>query len=189
MRKPLSIDGAWTFTPEFHHDNRGCFAEWFQAEGLSMAQGACSISARGVIRGIHVSDVPPGRAKYVLCADGALLDVVVDLRIGSPTFGRWEAVELTSSTWQAVYLAEGLGHAFMALSPRAVMLYLHSTPYDPAGDRAVHAFDPDLGIRWPQIPAGEPCLSARDRAAPSLKEALRDGLLPSYTACEALGGR
>ena len=100
----LDIDGAWVFTPRIHADSRGSFFEWFRGVEfdanigyhMKMAQANCSVSQRGVIRGIHFSDVPPGQAKYVTCAAGAIIDVVVDLRVGSHSFGRWSAVPTAS---------------------------------------------------------------------------------------------
>nr|BFE85720.1 hypothetical protein GCM10020093_083210 [Planobispora longispora] len=139
------------------------------------------MSKRGVLRGVHFADVPPGQAKYVMCVSGAILDVVVDLRTGSPTFGRWEAVRLDDTDRRAVYLAEGLGHAFLALSDQAAVMYACSQPYAPGREHGIHPLDPDLGIDWPL--EGEPLLSDKDAAAPSLAEALAVGLLPDYAAC------
>ncbi len=151
---------------------------------MQVAQANCSVSGRGVIRGIHFADVPPGQAKYVTCVHGAILDVVVDLRVGSPGYGRWSAVQLDDQNRRAVFIAEGLGHAFMALSDRATALYLCSTPYAPGREHGVHPLDPDLGIAWP---AGrQAILSDKDAAAPSLDEAHAAGLLPSYRDCLAL---
>ena len=116
---------------------------------LTVAQTNHSVSARGVIRGVHFADVPPGQAKYVYCPRGALLDVVVDVRVGSPTFGRFEAVELDGRSCRAVYLAEGLGHAFVALEDDTVMAYLCSTPYNPGAEHGVSPLDPALGLPWP----------------------------------------
>jgi dTDP-4-dehydrorhamnose 3,5-epimerase len=187
----LDIDGAWLFTPQIHGDRRGSFLEWFrEAEfradvgyHLQVAQANCSLSSRGVIRGIHFADVPPGQAKYVTCASGAILDVVVDLRVGAPTFGRWQAVQLDDEARQAVYLGEGLGHAFVALSDQATVMYLCSTSYSPAREHGVHPLDPAIGISWP---AGmDTVLSEKDAAAPSLAEAQAAGLLPDYRDCEA----
>src|SRR5450631_1601773 len=121
--QPTGIDGAWIFTPRILSDSRGSFLEWFRAGELTaslgyqpeVAQANCSVSRRGVIRGIHFADVPPGQAKYVTCVNGAILDVVVDLRVGSPGFGRWTAVRLDDENRRAVFVAEGLGHAFMAI--------------------------------------------------------------------------
>ena len=128
----LGIDGAWIFTPHIHRDGRGYFHEWFRGAELShylgykfgLSQANCSVSRAGVIRGIHFTEVPPGQAKYVVCASGAILDVVVDLRVGSPTFARWKAVQLDDETRRAVFICEGLGHAFVALSAQATVMYL-----------------------------------------------------------------
>jgi len=189
--KPLDVDGAWLFTPQIHGDRRGSFLEWFRAaefsadvgHSMDLAQANCSVSARGVVRGIHFSDVPPGQAKYVTCASGAIIDVVVDLRVGSPGFGRWQAVRLDDENRHALYLGEGLGHAFVALSDQATVLYLCSTPYAPAREHGVHPLDPAIGITWPDDL--DPVLSDKDAAAPSLAQAEADGLLPAYSECQA----
>jgi dTDP-4-dehydrorhamnose 3,5-epimerase len=189
--KSLSIDGAWVLEPTIFPDKRGAFCEWFRGadfraatgHDLSLAQANCSVSRRGAIRGIHFADVPPGQAKYVTCARGAVLDVVVDIRVGSPTFGQWEAVRLDDDARRAVYLSEGLGHAFMALTDDATLVYLCSTPYAPEREHTVHPLDPDLAIDWPTDV--EPILSDRDAAAPTLAEAERQGLLPSYVEAQA----
>jgi dTDP-4-dehydrorhamnose 3,5-epimerase len=192
--EPLGIDGAWVLKPRIHRDVRGSFLEWFRGDeftadlghSLNVAQANCSVSRRGVIRGIHFADVPPGQAKYVTCVSGAILDVAVDLRTGSPSFGCSEALQLDDETRCALYLAEGLGHAFMALSDRATVLYLCTSPYDPAREHAVHPLDPAIGIDWPgRLDA---VLSEKDAAAPSLLEAQKMGLLPDYRECSGAGG-
>ena len=192
--EPLGIDGAWTFTPQVHRDDRGSFAEAFRGAEfaadlgyqLSVAQVNCSVSRGGVIRGIHYSDVPAGQAKYVTCVSGAVLDVVVDLRVGSPGFGKWETVRLDEQDRRAVFLAEGLGHGFMALSEQATVLYLCSTPYSPGREHGIHPLDPTLGIAWPlDGPGDTPILSEKDAAALPLEEALLSGALPSYGDCTA----
>lgn len=187
--EPLGIPGAWLFTPRINRDGRGSFLELFRGGELSgdvghaleVAQANCSVSRRGVIRGIHFADVPPGQAKYVTCVSGEILDVVVDLRIGSPSLGHWEAVKLNDETRRAVYLSEGLGHAFMALNDRATVVYLSSTPYAPGREHGVHPLDPAIGIAWPAGVAA--VLSDKDAAAPTMAEAERAGLLPDYQAC------
>ena len=188
----LSIEGAWLFTPSIHGDDRGVFLEAFRGAEfaadlgyrLDVAQVNTSVSRRGVIRGIHYADVPPGQAKYVTCVAGAILDVVVDLRAGSPTFGSWETVRLNDEGRTALFLAEGLGHGFQALSDSATVLYLCSTPYAAGREHGVNPMDPAIGIGWrPESEAGEPILSDKDLAAPSLDEALRDGQLPEYADC------
>jgi dTDP-4-dehydrorhamnose 3,5-epimerase len=189
--RSLSIEGAWVLEPKVFPDDRGSFHEWYrgtefrEATGydLSLAQANCSVSRWGVLRGLHFSDVPPGQAKYVTCVRGAVLDVVVDLRVGSPAFGRWEALRLDDDSRHAVFLAEGLGHAFMALTDDATVMYLCSTGYAPEREHGVHPLDPELGITWPE--GIRPVLSPKDAQAPSLAEAREAGLLPSYTACTA----
>jgi len=192
--RPLEIDGALEITPVQHGDARGVFLEWFKAStfreavghDLELAQANCSVSAAGVLRGIHFADVPPGQAKYVTCVRGAALDVVVDIRVGSPTFGRWDSVLLDDVDRRQVYLAEGLGHAFMALEDDTTIVYLCSTPYAPERERTVHPLDPALGITWPDRRRDgaplEVVLSDRDAAAPSLADAVRDGILPTFEA-------
>jgi len=135
-------------------------------------------------KGDH-SDVPPGQAKYVTCVAGAILDVIVDLRADSPSFGKWEAVKLDAVTRRAVFLAEGLGHAFTALTDGATALYLCSTPYAPGREHGVHPLDPAIGIAWPADGDCAPVLSEKDAAAPTLEEALRAGQLPRYEDCTA----
>ncbi|MEV7891522.1 dTDP-4-dehydrorhamnose 3,5-epimerase [Streptomyces sp. NPDC002817] len=189
--RPLGIEGAWVLEPKVFPDERGSFHEWYRGEefreatgyDLSLAQANCSVSKRGVLRGVHFADVPPGQAKYVTCVRGAVLDVVVDVRVGSPTFGSWEAVRLDDDTRHAVFLAEGLGHAFMALTDDATVVYLCSTGYAPGREHGVHPLDPQLAIAWPEGIA--PVLSDKDGQAPSLAEAERSGLLPSYEECSA----
>ncbi|KXK59112.1 dTDP-4-dehydrorhamnose 3,5-epimerase [Micromonospora rosaria] len=181
--EPLGIEGAWKVVPRQHADGRGLFAEWYRHDRfaevvghpLDLAQANVSVSRRGVVRGIHFSDVPPGQAKYITCVSGEVVDVVVDLRVGSPTFGRWEAVPLDDVERAALYLAEGLGHGFCTLSPEATVVYLCSSTYDPERERAVHPFDPELGIRWPTT---APRLSDRDATAPGLAELRARRLLP-----------
>jgi dTDP-4-dehydrorhamnose 3,5-epimerase len=187
----LSIAGAWCHTPHIHADERGAFLECFRAADLhevaghrlDLAQVNCSVSKKGALRGIHFADVPPGQAKYVTCVAGSVLDVVVDLRVGSPTFGTWESVVLDDVSRRAVYIAEGLGHGFLTLSEEATVVYLCSEPYAPGREHGVHPLDPGLGIEWPA--SVEPILSAKDAAAPSLKEARDSGLLPDHDTCLA----
>lgn len=186
----LGIEGAWEITPQQHTDARGTFLEWYRFDRLAdqaghplrLAQASMSVSARGVVRGIHFADVPPGQAKYVTCVHGAVLDVVVDLRVGSPSFGRWEAVRLDDEDRRAVYLSEGLGHGICALTERATLAYLCSQTYNPAAERTVHPLDPELAIAWP---GDDVRLSARDQAAPSLAEARAAGLLPDHAVCRS----
>jgi dTDP-4-dehydrorhamnose 3,5-epimerase len=185
----LPVAGSFVFTPRIFPDDRGDFAEWFRQDLLaaelghpvSLAQANWSTSRRGVIRGIHYADVPPGQAKYVTCTRGAVLDVVVDLRVGSPTFGRHAAVRLDGSTRRAVYLGEGLGHGFCALTDDATVLYLCSTGYNPTGEHGIHPLDPDLALPWPTDIAH--VLSPKDAEAPTLAAAGLAGALPAHEDC------
>ncbi|MFI1286593.1 dTDP-4-dehydrorhamnose 3,5-epimerase family protein [Streptomyces sp. NPDC020858] len=166
--KPSVIEGHWVDNPSVHRDQRGSFHEWFRHSLLR----DCTVSRRGSVRGIPYA--VPGQAKSVACVYGSVLDVVVDIRVDSPTYGRWSAVRLDGGNQATVRLSEDLGRAFMALSEGAVVVYLASREYDPAGARAVCPLDPDLGIDGP-LP---PLLSEQDRNAPTLAEARENGLLP-----------
>ena len=189
--RALTIPDAFEFRPGTFPDRRGLFAAPYQepiftktvGHPLTVGQTNHSISRRGTIRGVHFADVPPGQAKYVYCARGRLLDVVVDLRVGSPAFGQWDSVELDDTTLNAVYLAEGLGHALIALTDDTVVNYLCSTSYNPGAEHGIDPFDSDLALPWPADI--EPILSEKDADAPSLAEAERTGLLPRYEDCLA----
>lgn len=190
--RELKVPGAWEITPRQFGDHRGVFLEWFKEPGFSanigrtldLAQANCSVSAAGVLRGIHFADVPPGQAKYVTCAKGAILDVVVDLRVGSPTFGQWDSVLLDDVDRRAVFISEGLGHAFLSLEDDSTVIYLCSTGYNPEREHEVSPLDPGIGIDWPVVARdGSPLqwtLSDKDLAAPTLLQARDSGLLPVY---------
>ena len=190
--RELSVPGAWEITPTQHGDPRGVFLEYFQSgpfrdavgHAFDLQQANCSVSAAGVLRGIHYADVPPGQAKYVTCATGAVLDVVVDIRVGSPTFGTWDSVLLDDVDRRAIYLSEGLGHAFLSLEDDSTVLYLCSTAYSPGREHGIHPLDPEIAIAWPGAARdGSPIalqLSDKDLAGPTLGEAAAHGLLPRY---------
>ena len=191
--RELKIAGAWEITPRQFGDNRGVFLEWFKSSAftaatgrnLELAQANCSVSAAGSLRGIHFTDTPPGQAKYVTCVKGAFLDVIVDLRVGSPTFGEWDSVLIDDIDRKAVYLSEGLGHAILSLEDGSTVMYLCSIEYSPQFDRDLDPFDPELNIAWPTTDrAGHPLayeLSAKDSAAPSLEALRTSGSLPAVT--------
>lgn len=189
--RELTVPGAWEITPTVHADPRGSFFEWFTdreftgfaGHRLDVRQANCSVSRAGVLRGLHFAAVPPGQAKYVTCVHGAVFDVAVDIRVGSPTFGRWDAVLLDDRDRRSIYLAEGLGHAFLALQDDSTVMYLCSTGYDPAREHTVSPTDPALDIDWPFD--GELVLSDRDADAPTLDQAREAGLLPTWEACQA----
>lgn len=187
--RPLKIAGAFEVTPRQFPDDRGVFLESFRGDLLAEAVGHrmgvvqtnVSVSARGTVRGIHFADVPPGQAKYVTALAGSLIDYIVDIRIGSPTFGQWDSVLLDTKDRRAVYLAEGLGHAFVALEDGTTAHYLCSTAYNPGHEHGVHPLDPAVALTLPE--GLEPILSAKDAAAPTLEAARESGLLPSFEVC------
>jgi dTDP-4-dehydrorhamnose 3,5-epimerase len=189
--RELKIEGAWEITPRQFGDDRGVFLEWFKSGAfadavghpLDLSQANCSVSAAGVLRGIHFAQVPPSQAKYVHCPKGAVLDIAIDIRIGSPTFGEWDSVLLDDVDRRAIYLSEGLGHAFMSLEDGSTVVYLCSTPYAPGREHGLHPLDPAIGIDWPNTSRDgrpiSPLLSPKDEAAPTLAEAQEQGLLPT----------
>jgi dTDP-4-dehydrorhamnose 3,5-epimerase len=191
--EPLSIDGAWEITPKKFGDPRGLFMEAFRGDLLAevighpfdLQQANLSVSAAGVLRGVHFADIPPGQAKYVSCPKGAIFDVVVDIRVGSPTFGAWDGALLDDVDRRALYIGEGLGHAFVALEDDSVVTYLCSTGYNPTGEHGVNPLDPAIGIEFPTTARDGSALtftlSDKDTAAPTLAEAEASGLLPTYT--------
>lgn len=196
MLRELAVPGAWEITPKVDTDQRGLFFEWFTQEQFSnfaghefdLRQANCSVSEAGVLRGLHFAQLPPGQAKYVTCLSGAVFDVVVDVRVGSPTYGQWDAVILDGQQRRSVYLAEGLAHAFLALHDDSTVMYLCSSPYNPQREHTILATDPAIGIDWPSMPT-TPQMSPRDRDAPTLQQSRDAGLLPTWEAAEAyLGG-
>src|SRR5262249_46524413 len=139
-------------------------------------------SAAGVLRGLHFAQVPPSQAKFVTCVRGAVFDVVVDIRVGSPTFGQWDSVVLDDRENRSVYVSEGLAHGFQALYENSTVMYLCSAGYDPQREHTICATDPALNIQWPGT---DHILSGRDADAPSLEEVKAAGLLPSWDETKA----
>lgn len=185
--RELSVAGAWEITPAVYGDSRGAFFEWFTEQSFAdmaghrfdMRQANCSVSAKGVLRGLHFAQLPPSQAKYITCVKGSVFDVVVDIRVGSPTYGRWDAVVLDDVDRRSMYLAEGLAHGFLALQDDSTVMYLCSTPYAPQREHTIAPTDPAIGIDWP-LSGGELLLSDRDAAAPTLAEVRQAGLLPTW---------
>jgi dTDP-4-dehydrorhamnose 3,5-epimerase len=188
----MGIQGAFVFTPVRHEDSRGHFQESFKLSsldkelglGFKVKQVNQSTSAKGVIRGIHFADNPPGQAKYVSCAMGAIWDVVVDLRTGSPTFGKWEGVEVSAADGKSVLIAEGLGHGFLSLEEGSVVSYLCSEEYNPKTERQINPLDKDLAIDFSGVGTTfgmtDFVVSEQDKQAQGFMEALESGLLPGY---------
>src|SRR5471032_603162 len=144
-------------TPVVRSDDRGDFLEWYRFDRLEetighpldVRQANISVSRRGVVRGVHFADVPRGQAKYVTVPRGSVIDVVVDIRTGSPTFGSWDSVLLDDRDRRALYIAEGLGHLFVALEDDTTVSYLVSDVYSPAAEHGLNPFDPELALEFP----------------------------------------
>lgn len=190
--RELAVPDSYEITPRQFGDDRGVFLEWYRFDRLeeavghplSLAQANTSVSKRGVVRGIHFADVPPSQAKYVTATHGSVLDFVVDIRVGSPTYGTWDSVLLDDVDRRAIYLSEGLGHCFVALTDDATVSYLVSAPFNAEREHGIHPLDPDVGLRFP-AEAGELLLSPKDAAAPTLADAAASGLLPTWEEARA----
>jgi dTDP-4-dehydrorhamnose 3,5-epimerase len=156
---PLAIAGAWVIESPAYPDDRGMFREWFKLETLKengvpefeVRQANTSISKKGVIRGIHYSSEIDGQAKLVTCTSGSVLDVIVDLRPESETFGDHLEIELSENLGKCVFISSGLGHGFQALEENSVVTYLLDKEYSPNNEFGVNPIDPHLKIRWPII--------------------------------------
>ena len=183
----LSIAGSFLATYKVFPDERGLFREWFKAEEIasidssfSVQQANYSKSKNLVIRGIHYSLAPQGQAKVVTCASGFIVDVLVDLRVGSPTFLKVEYVELSEESGKVVYIPSGVGHGFIVQSENASVVFLTSSGYAPEFEKAICPTDPELAINW-RIPAGElGIISKDDTEAPTLAQAKASGALPTF---------
>ncbi len=172
---PLDIEGAWLIETPTYPDARGLFREWFVDDlndkfGLpffQVIQANTSISAKGVIRGLHYSNSQNGQSKIVTCTSGSGLDVIVDLRIKSRTFGEFVTVELSYESGLSVFISSGLGHGFQAYEEKTSLTYLLDKKYDPQAEFSINPLDVDLGINWRQIPV---IMSEKDRTSRSFLE-------------------
>lgn len=190
--RELSIPDSYEITPKQFGDDRGVFLEWYRFDkleetighSLNLRQANTSVSKRGVVRGIHFADVPVGQAKYVTATHGAVLDYVIDIRVGSPTFGQWDSVLLDDTDRRAIYIAEGLGHCFVSLTDNATVSYLVTDVFNPTREHGINPLDEQVGLVFPKE-AGEPLLSPKDTDAPGLAEAAASGLLPTWDAVQA----
>jgi dTDP-4-dehydrorhamnose 3,5-epimerase len=177
-RLPTKLDGLVLLEPTVHGDERGFMVETFATGAWAelgvdaeFVQQNHSRSAKGTVRGLHFQ-THPGQAKLVRCARGEVLDVAVDLRRGSPTFGQWEAQVLDDVSHRQFYVPVGFAHGFAVLSEVADFVYQLSSLYDPATETGIAWDDPDVGVDWR---VSEPLLSERDKTAPTLAE-IRDQL-------------
>jgi dTDP-4-dehydrorhamnose 3,5-epimerase len=187
--QPLKISGSWKIEFQKFEDNRGFFYESFKEEdfkkligrNLNIKQTNTSSSSKGSVRGIHYALVPPSQAKLVQCQRGSIKDYVIDIRVGSPTFGQFEEIELSENSASAVFIEEGLAHAFVALENQTVVTYFVTEKYNPEREKGINPFDKTLNVKWPDL---ELILSEKDKQAISLDEAKIQGLLPSFDECQ-----
>ncbi len=175
----MKIKGAWIHSPIRHNDERGYFEEQFKLSEIAAELGLSftvrqvnqSVSNRGVIRGIHFTDSPDGQAKYISCPKGRIWDVVVDLRVGSPTYGQWDAAELSPINGKSILISPGLGHAFLSLDDDSVSTYLCSTEYDPKSDKGFNPLSSSFAINFQEIAEqngiSQLVISERDMGAPN----------------------
>ncbi len=186
---PLGIDGSWKIDFQRFDDNRGYFYESFKEEdfkthigrNFKIKQTNTSSSSKASVRGIHFAMVPPSQAKLVQCQRGSIRDYVIDIRVGSPTFGKFEVVELGENSASAVFIEEGLAHAFVALENHTVVTYYVNEKYNPEREKGINPFDKTLNVKWPDL---ELILSEKDKQAISLDESKAQGLLPNYDECK-----
>jgi dTDP-4-dehydrorhamnose 3,5-epimerase len=183
--RELDIAGLYVAESRVFGDDRGFFREWFkltdfEAAGLTFSteQSNLSMSLRNVVRGLHYSSAPRGQAKVVTCVYGNLDDVIVDVRVGSPTFGRVVSVSLAADQGTTVVLPAGVAHGFCVTSETAALAYLLSSPFDAPNELEINPMDPEINVPWALT--GEAILSEKDAAAPSLAQRHAAGELPSF---------
>jgi dTDP-4-dehydrorhamnose 3,5-epimerase len=176
--EPLQIVGPLLITPVRHGDARGFFSEVFRSDllashGIAAAfvqDNHAASAERGVVRGLHYQVPPAAQGKLVRCTRGAVLDVVVDIRRGSPTFGRHVATELSAANWRQIWVPPGFAHGYATLTPDTEVLYKVTSYYDPAAERGIAWDDPALAIDW-RLLTSEVILSVKDRGNPRLADA------------------
>lgn len=179
------LPGVKVIEPAVFGDERGFFMEtWNRSRyaehgiDLDCRQTNLSLSRNGVLRGLHFQHPnPQGKLAYVI--EGEVLDVAVDIRVGSPHFGRWTAERLSGDNRRQMWVPEGFAHGFCVLSDRALFAYLCTAEYDPETDRSLRFDDPEIGVDWP---LDDPEVSGKDREAPTLAELRASGALPEYGA-------
>jgi dTDP-4-dehydrorhamnose 3,5-epimerase len=174
----FDIPGVLLLTPKMHGDQRGFFSEVFRVDQFAKAAGGINFvqdnhvysSQRGVLRGLHFQTPPHAQGKLVRCTRGAILDVAVDIREGSPTYGRHVAVELSAANWQQLWVPAGFAHGYLTLEAECEVIYKVTDYYAPECDRGIAWDDPVLAIQWP-VASADIILSEKDRVQPRLADA------------------
>ena len=187
---PLGISGAWLVSSQIFADERGTFREWFKLDEIRQKTGIdfpveqanISTSKKGSLRGIHYSLVNIGQAKWITCIAGRVIDLVIDIRPNSPTFKKYEFIELSGEDGQSVLVGAGLGHGYLSLEENSTISYLLSSPYSPSEEFEINPMDLELGISWPLERVGSGLiLSRKDLNAPTLAERALEGKLPKFS--------
>jgi dTDP-4-dehydrorhamnose 3,5-epimerase len=181
----LGIEGSWVAKAPIWSDSRGSFREWFKSHELvkitgnhfDVRQANTSKSEKGTVRGIHYSLHPSGQAKWITCITGSIMDVIVDIRPNSSTYGNWTSIEISAESGLAVLVGEGLGHAFQSLEDSTTVSYLLSSEYSPHHEFEINPLDPEIGIIWKNLGI-EMIVSSKDASAPSLSERFAEKRLP-----------
>jgi len=183
----LSIDGCFEIEHEVFTDERGVFREWFKTDELEregiifkVSQANLSKSNQGVIRGMHYSLAPIGQSKLVTCVEGQILDVLIDIRIGSPTFMKQEKIKLSGAEGRCILISTGVAHGFLAQQDNSTVSYLLSSEYDRDNEKTIHPLDVDFQIDWGRPESTSFVLSERDRMAPTFKQAKNNKEIPRF---------
>ena len=183
--KPLEISGSWLVELNKYDDNRGYFFESFRFDLINKSlnrkfevqQSNTSVSHKGTLRGIHYALNVPSQAKYIQCLHGCIEDFIIDIRLGSPTFGKFQSIKLEASNPQAIFIEEGLAHAFVSLLDNSIVTYNVNQIFNPSNEKGINPFDKTLNIKWPNFDLK---LSTKDSDEINLEEAKSKNLLPDY---------
>jgi dTDP-4-dehydrorhamnose 3,5-epimerase len=183
--KPLEISGSWLIELNKFDDNRGYFFESFRFDLINnslnrkfdVKQSNTSVSHKGTLRGIHYALNIPSQAKYIQCLQGCIEDFIIDIRVGSPTYGKFISIKLDAQKPQAIFIEEGLAHAFVSLLDNSIVSYNVNQLFNPSNEKGINPFDKTLSIKWPNIDLK---LSTKDSNEISLEDAKNQNLLPDY---------
>jgi len=183
--EPLTLEGLILVRPKVYADERGYFMELFKSSDMQLGgitgeflQDNLSYSRKGTVRGLHYQMKPKMQGKLVTCLRGAIYDVAVDIRVGSPTFGKWIAVKLSEENHHLLWIPEGFAHGFMVLNEEAMVLYkVSGSEYSPEHDAGIRWDDPELNVDWPIKDVAKLIISEKDKHLPTLRERLDRGEL------------